>query len=225
MNKKIIKRTSVIILMLIFVMSALTLQTSAAKNPSLGSCISKMTLYNNSHNNNNRTRSVVIPIKNYNKNFSYKAKSSCNSVASVSGSVNSKTGMTITVKAISRGTSTITLSIKSGSKTVSEKRIEVTVYPKGIATPKNLKASNIGRNSAIFSWTVSSTDYISYYRIQISGNNSSWKTIGTSKTNAVRINGLASGTRYYLRVVAISSLEDGSYLNSYSSSLRIVTMN
>ena len=222
MKKSLISKTIAVAIAVITVFGAFTITASAA-TPTLGNVASSVTLYNNCNNNDNLTRSYVIPVKNYNRNASYYVKSSNKSIATVTGSVNSKTGVTITITAKAVGKALVTVSIKQNNKTVSTKTINVTVKTASIATPKGLSASSITKNSLNLKWQIDNTNYLTTYRLQMSTDGNNWKTLSDVRYSSVNIKGLDSGKRYYFRIQAISNLADGGTVKTTSPVLRVIT--
>jgi hypothetical protein len=79
-------------------------------------------------------------------------------------------------------------------------------------------------NSIAIKWSVSSTLYISNYRVEFS-KYSDFRNYQylTTKSNNARITGLSAGTRYYIRVKAVSNCNAGDPIVTTSSTIRVIT--
>lgn len=206
-----------------------TTNVYAASTPSFGSgAPSSITLYVNDRNTD--SRAVNIRINNWKSGYSYKAYSSNNNVAKVvNGSVNSKSGVLFSVQAKGLGNTTVKVQICKGSKVISTKNIKVYVKARTLPTPTGLKLVSKTKNSIKVSFKVSSTSYVNGSYIQISTSPrftsgvKSYKTASIGKTTAVEINNLAPGTRYYVRVKRVSTLNNYALFSNWSPGLSVST--
>lgn len=219
--KKVINVLMSAILVVSMFMASTVSANAASANPSFGSAPSKVTLYVNDNNNDSRT--INIKVYQWKSGYTYKAFSSNNSVAKVeNGSVNSKSGVLFTIQAKSTGKTQINVQMCKSGKVVQSKKISVTVSARAQAKPSSLKVVSTTGSSIKISYKLSNRKYVNGYWIQVSTNprfTSSVKNykVTSINTTTVTLSGLSSGTRYYVRIASMSTLNNCYTISGYTS--------
>ena len=199
-----------------------TISASAASaSPSFGTAPGSITLYVNDSNNDSRT--INIKVFNWASGYTYKAFSSNTSIATVeNASVNSKSGVLFTVQAKYLGTTKITVQMCKSGKVIQSKSISVKVTSRTQATPTSLKVISTTGSSIKISYSLSNRNYITGYWIQVSTNprftsNVKSYKVTSKNTMTATLSGLSRGTRYYVRIASLSTLNGCYTLSGYTS--------
>lgn len=228
-KKNTIKKSITSILLIVTIISTFAFGGVQAQAATFGTpSNSSVTLYINDSNNDDRI--INIPIKSWTQGYTYSAVSNNTKIVKVkNASVNSKTGITFTAQAEYPGSTTISVKMKNSSgKILSTINIIVNVTNKAMPTPTSLSVTNVAKDSVSISYKNTNRAYITGYYIEAS--TTSTFTSSTTKVykvndknqTAVKLSGLKSGQRYYVRVASISNLnltDDNQLLISARSSV------
>ena len=226
------KRIIAILLSILTVFSVVcfnSIHTSAATStPSFGSTQSSFTLYINDSNNDYRT--VNIPVNNWKSGYTYTASSNKTSVVAIErASVNSKTGVTFNAKAKGLGNAVITVQMKKSNKVITKKSISITVSSRGLSTPTSLRLVSSTKNSIKVSYSLDNKSYVDGYRFEVStsssfpSNNKKVYVVNSKNQMSTTLNNLNKGTRYYVRIAAISTRNGCILRSNWSSAIRVIT--
>ena len=124
-----------------------------------------------------------------------------------------------TFNAISKGTATVTISLKNNPSIKHIENIKVILEPEKIT---GLKAQNQKRTTLEITWDVQY--YGDKYEVYIyNSKKKKYKKIGTIPTNVGKIYNIESGTTYKLKIRAVRTVNGTTYYGPYSDVLKTTT--
>jgi hypothetical protein len=127
-----------------------------------------------------------------------------------------------TVQAKYIGSAKITVQMCKSGKVIQSKSISVTVTSRTQAKPTSLKVISTTGSSIKISYSLSNRNYVTGYWIQVSTNprfSSNVKSykVTSKNTMTATLSGLSRGTKYYVRVASLSTLNGCYTLSEYTT--------